>query len=206
MGKKKRLINRILSVVLSLALVFTGVSFQGMAVQAEEAALDAEGLDVPQAEEADAPEAREPKAQAEDGLILHYDFDQGDNSEATIVMDKTGNTAHSAEVVKAEGAVAGTYAWGKENVLGKTMNTLELNIKNEDYGPYLKLPDDIFNGCDSATISIWAQLKPGANDAFHSLWNSSQTKINISSSGLMAGTAGAAWRLSARKAGMPTNL
>ena len=171
MGKKKRLINRILSVVLSLALVFTGVSFQGMAVQAEEAAPDAEGLDVPQAEEADAPEAREPKAQAEDGLILHYDFDQGDNSEATIVMDKTGNTAHSAEVVKAEGAVAGTYAWGKENVLGKTMNTLELNIKNEDYGPYLKLPDDIFNGCDSATISIWAQLNPGANDAFHSLWN-----------------------------------
>ncbi len=201
MGKKKRLINRILSVVLSLALVFTGVSFQGMAVQAEEAAPDAEGLDVPQAEEADAPEAREPKAQAEDGLILHYDFDQGDNSEATIVMDKTGNTAHSAEVVKAEGAVAGTYAWGKENVLGKTMNTLELNTKNEDYGPYLKLPDDIFNGCDSATISILAQMMHSTAFGI-----SSQTKINISSSGLMAGTAGAAWRLSARKAGMPTNL
>ena len=64
MGKKKQLINRLLSVVLSLALVFTGVSFQGMAVQAEEAAPDAEGLDVPQAEEADAPEAGEPKAQS----------------------------------------------------------------------------------------------------------------------------------------------
>ena len=187
MGKRKQLFNRLLASALSFALVFTSVSFQGIAVRAEEAealeapealgaeeaeALEAtEALGAEEAEAIKADKAGEPAAQAEDGLILHYDFDQGDNSEATIVPDKTGNTAHSAEVVKAEGAVAGTYAWGKEDIFGKSMNTLELNTKDEEFGPYLKLPDGILDDCDSATISIWVKLKEGANDAFHSLWN-----------------------------------
>ncbi len=147
MRKEKQLFNRLLALTLSFALAFTGISFQGLAVQAE------------------------PMAQSEEGLILYYDFDQGDNSESTVVSDKTGNPEHSGELTKAEGSLAGTYSFTDEVIFGQKVKAMNLNTKDERYGPYLQLPDGILDDCDSATISLWVKLRPGSDHAFRSLWN-----------------------------------
>lgn len=159
MKKEEKLCNRLLAFVVSLALVFTGISFQGLSVQAET--------------EPEEQNTAEPEAQAEqeEGLILYYDFDQGDNSLSTIISDKTGNTNHSGELKKDEGALSGTYSFTDETIFGNQVKAMNLNTKSEDYGPYLQLPDGILDDCDSATISMWVKLDKVSNYNWKSLWN-----------------------------------
>lgn len=151
MRNKSKLGNRLLAALLSSALVLTGISSPGMAAQANEGEATVQ-------------------AATEDGLILYYDFDPGDNSRATTVSDKTGNADHLATLKRGDEAVEGTYSFTDENIYGMNVKALNLNTTNEESGPYLQLPDGIFDDCDSATISLWVKLTTNDN-AFRCPWS-----------------------------------
>ncbi len=160
MRNGKKLFNRLLASVLSFSLVLGGISFQGMTVSAEEQ------------EPAAQAEGQEPAVQAEseEGLILYYDFDPGDNSKATVVSNKAGNAAFSATLKRDDGAVEGTYAYQNVDIYGTKVKALALNTTNEEAGPYLQLPNGIFDDCESATISLWVNLATD-NNAYRCPWS-----------------------------------
>lgn len=115
---------------------------------------------------------QEPAVQAatDEGLILYYDFDPGDNSKATVVSNKAGNAAFSATLKRDDGAVEGAFAYQDEDIYGTKVKALALNTENEEVGPYLQLPNGIFDDCESTTISLWVKLATDDN-AFRCPWS-----------------------------------
>lgn len=126
--KKGKVFQRFLASLLSLALVLTGISLQGLTpVQA---------------------------AEPEDSLIVYYDF-VSQNSEAAQIPDasKHGNIA---EIDAVDGSARGKYTIVDANIYGKEVKALDM--KGGEDGAFLLLPEGILSECDAATISVWVKL------------------------------------------------
>ncbi len=129
MRKRRRLFQKLLASILSLALVLTGVIPQGMSsVQAA--------------------------GETEDGLILYYNFDL-QNSFSTEISDLSGNK-NAGHLKRIGGAPEGNYTIDDVNIYGKPVKAL--NLPGGEDGTYLQLPDGILKDCDAVTISMWVKL------------------------------------------------
>ncbi len=141
MRKKRQLFNKLLASFLSLALVLTGVIPQGMS-QVEAA------------------------GEKEDGLILYYDFDIGDNDRATQVPDKSEN-GHVGNIKRVSGSPEGNYKIIDTNIYGKPVKALSLPGGAD--GTYLQMPDGVLKDCDAVTISMWVNLS--TDTAYQRIWD-----------------------------------
>lgn len=141
MRKRRQLFNKWLASFLSLALVLTGVIPQGMSqVQAA--------------------------GEKENGLILYYDFDIGENDRATQVPDKSEN-GHVGNIKRVTGSPEGNYKIIDTNIYGKPVKALSLP-GGED-GTYLQMPDGILKDCDAVTISMWVKLS--TDTGYQRIWD-----------------------------------
>lgn len=141
MRKKRQLFNKLLASFLSLALVLTGVIPQGMS-QVEAA------------------------GEKEDGLILYYDFDIGDNDRATQVPDKSEN-GHVGNIKRVSGSPEGNYKIIDTNIYGKPVKALSLPGGAD--GTYLQMPDGVLKDCDAVTISMWVKLS--TDTGYQRIWD-----------------------------------
>ncbi len=141
MRKRRQLFNKLLASFLSLALVLTGVIPQGMSqVQAA--------------------------GETEDGLILYYDFDIGDNDRATQVPDKSEN-GHVGNIKRVGGSPEGKYQIVDTNIYGKPVKALSLP-GGED-GTYLQMPEGVLKDYDAVTISMWVNLS--TDTGYQRIWD-----------------------------------
>lgn len=105
-------------------------------------------------------------ADAEDGLILYYDFVL-QNSFATEIPDASGNQNVGALKSNGSGNVEGTYSINPVNIYGKTVKALKLT--GGESGPYLQLPNGILYGNDAVTISMWVNLS--TDNGYQRIWD-----------------------------------
>ncbi len=124
--RKKSILKRSMAVLLSLAMVLTGYLPGGVM-----------------------------KANAEDNLILYYNFNL-QNSYATEIPDASGNQHVGSLKSNGGGSVEGTYSIDNVNIYGEEVKALHLTGGSS--GPYLQMPDGILNGYDAVTISMWVKL------------------------------------------------
>ena len=141
MGGKHTLGKRILSFGLSTAIVFTG-TFSGMGSL-----------------------TRVKAANPEDGLKLYYDFVL-QNSFATEINDASGNM-NSGQIARVNGKPEGNYEIHDVNLYGKEVKALKLPGGTD--GTYLKLPDNVLNQSEDATISMWVRLT--TDTAYQRIWD-----------------------------------
>lgn len=140
MRKRRQLFNKLLASILSLALVLTGIIPQGMSqVQAA--------------------------GETDDGLMLYYNFVL-QNSYATEVPDASGNN-HAGNIKRMSGSPEGNYQIVDTNIYGKPVKALSLPGGAD--GTYLQLPDDILEGCNAVTISMWVKLP--TDTAYQRIWD-----------------------------------
>lgn len=193
MGKGRKQFNRFLASVLSLALVFTGMSFQWMPVMAAE--VTEFGAEEDQAENLQKEEPGTEAAEEEissvgaenDDLILYYDF-VSQNDQAAQIPDasKHGNIA---EIEAVSGSARGKYELIDANIYGKQVKALDL-VGGAD-GAFLWLPDGILSECDAVTISTWVKLT--TNNGYQRIWDfgsGTTSYIDLLSDGWNAGFEG----------------
>lgn len=138
MYKDKQCLKRLLACILTCALILIGLPFG---------------------------QVSSVKAEPEDGLILHYDFNML-NENATIVSDCSGNQ-NSGEIKCVGREMEGTYSIKDVNIYGRPSKALELS--GGVAGPYLQFPKGVLGGYDTVTISIWVKLF--ANNGYQRIWD-----------------------------------
>lgn len=147
MRKKRQLFQKLLASILSLALVLTGVVPQGISsVQAA--------------------------GEAEDGLILYYDFDL-QNSFATEISDASGN-GNAGQLKRIGGAPEGNYSIDDVSIYGKEVKAL--NLPGGEDGTYLQLPDGILKDSEAVTISMWVKLT--TDTGYQRIWDFGSNTTN----------------------------
>ncbi len=140
MRKKRQLFQKLLALILSLALVLTGAVPQGISsVQAA--------------------------GEAEDGLILYYDFDL-QNSFATEISDASGN-GNAGQLKRIGGAPEGNYSIDNVSIYGKQVKAL--NLPGGEDGTYLQLPNGVLKDSDAVTISMWVKLT--TDTGYQRIWD-----------------------------------
>lgn len=140
MKKRRQLFQKVLASILSLALVLTGAVPQGISsVQAA--------------------------GEAEDGLILYYDFDL-QNSFATEISDASGN-GNAGQLKRIGGAPEGNYSIDDVSIYGKQVKAL--NLPGGEDGTYLQLPDGVLKDSDAVTISMWVKLT--TDTGYQRIWD-----------------------------------
>lgn len=140
MRKRRQLFQKLLASILSLALVLTGAVPQGISsVQAA--------------------------GEAEDGLILYYDFDL-QNSFATEISDASGN-GNAGQLKRIGGAPEGNYSIDEVSIYGKQVKAL--NLPGGEDGTYLQLPNGILKDSDAVTISMWVKLT--TDTGYQRIWD-----------------------------------
>ncbi|OUO79128.1 hypothetical protein B5F53_08620 [Blautia sp. An249] len=113
-----------------------------------------------QAEEAD---ASEPDAQAEEGLVLYYDFESLKNG--TIINDQSGTG--KAGVVRPTGSQAQIE---EVEIFGETYTAFVMNGGQPDEThTYAELPSGALNDLDSMTVSCWVYVKE--NQGYQRIWD-----------------------------------
>lgn len=140
MEKKQTFFKRGLALVLSLAMVLTGLFPNGITTAKA--------------------------AEAEDGLILYYDFNL-QNSFSTVITDASGNQNAGELKSNGGGSVEGTYTIDNVNIYGQTVKALKLT--GGSAGPYLQLPEGILNGNEAVTISMWVKLS--TDNGYQRIWD-----------------------------------
>ncbi len=137
--KREKMFQRVLASILSLALVLTGISLQGfMPVQA---------------------------AEAEDGLLVYYDF-VSQNDQAAQIPDASGNN-NIAEIEAVSGSARGKYTIVDANIYGRNVKALDL--KGGDDGAFLILPEGILSKSESVTVSAWVKLT--TDNGYQRIWD-----------------------------------
>ncbi len=137
--KREKMFQRVLASILSLALVLTGISLQGfMPVQA---------------------------AEAEDNLLVYYDF-VSQNDQAAQIPDASGHN-NIAEIEAVSGSARGKYTIVDANIYGRNVKALDL--RGGDDGAFLMLPEGILSECEAVTISAWVKLT--TDNGYQRIWD-----------------------------------
>lgn len=104
------------------------------------------------------------KAEVEDGLVLHYNFES--LKSGTIVNDLSGNGR--AGVIRPTGSQVTTE---DVNIYGADQTAYKMQGgQPSNTNTYVELPSGVFNGLEDMTVSCWVNMKY-ANASYQRIWD-----------------------------------